>query len=244
MLAKLYILKVYKLKMLEKILKKFAFFGIYLVIFTYIAYAARPMNTDDARVVPYGHCQLETWSEFHFAQNSEIWALPACNLFFDTEISLGGDIGFESSALRFQIKKLFVNADEKPWGIGIAIGNALRHTDPIHYNFDDFYFYVPASVVLLDSRLVFHLNIGYNWQSLRHHLFTAGLGMEAELTDRIFFIGEIYYTLGDPLIYQIGLRTWLIPDMLQMDSTFGSSVDSRDMFVSVGFRIISPRLRG
>lgn len=214
-----------------------------LIMLANALHAARPMNTDDARVTPYGHCQLETWSEFHLSRDSQIWALPACNLLWDTEISLGGDIGLHNSAFRFQLKKLFVNADEKPWGIGIALGNALTQDAPHQFSFNELYFYIPASVVFLDSRLVLHANLGYTLLNLNEHILTTGLGLEAQITDRIFFIGEIYYALGEPLIYQVGLRTWLIEDMLQIDSTYGNSFDFKNTFFSVGLRIISPRLR-
>ncbi|MWV62734.1 hypothetical protein DCO58_02590 [Helicobacter saguini] len=223
--------------------KKICVFIAFVALNTALLYAARPMNTDDARVVPYGHCQLETWAEFHINTASEIWALPACNLLWDTEISLGGDIGLENSAFRFQIKKLFVDADKKNWGIGIAVGNALTQNTPYNYQLDELYFYIPASLVLLDSKLVFHANVGYNLANLKTHIFSAGLGMEAQLSSRIFFIGEVYYAQFDPFIFQVGLRTWLLEDMFQIDSTYGNSFDGKNHFFSIGLRLLSPKIR-
>ena len=52
-------------------------------------FGARPMNTDDGRVVAPKSCQIESWAKF--GGELELWALPACNLVFNTEMSNGGN---------------------------------------------------------------------------------------------------------------------------------------------------------
>ncbi len=42
------------------------------------AHAARPMYTDDARIVDPKSCQVESWIRFN-RDSTEYWALPACN---------------------------------------------------------------------------------------------------------------------------------------------------------------------
>lgn len=223
--------------MIKKILLFFIF-----IYFLHFLHAARPMNTDDARVVPYGHCQVETWSEFHFDKSSSIWALPGCNLFHDTEITLGGMTGLNSSALQFSVKKLFVNADKERWGIGIALGN-IYSEDVAKVRGNDMYIYIPASVNFFNSRLVVHVNLGYRLQDFRTNVFNVGLGTEVSLSDRIYFIGEVFYVYLDKPAYQFGLRTWIVEDMLQIDSTYGNTFENDGAYISVGLRMISTRLK-
>ncbi len=222
-------------------MQKITWFFLIIYCITVFIYAARPLNTDDARVVSKNHCQLETWSEFHFNKSSEIWALPSCNIFWDTEITLGGMVGLESNSVQFQIKKLFVNADEKQWGIGIALGNIYNYLIGAD-SANDIYIYIPATITFFDSRIAFHFNVGYNLQSLSKGLYTLGIGTEIMLITQLYFIGEVYYSRFEPIMYQVGLRTWIIKDVLQIDSTYGNSFDGHNSFVSLGFRILPPRL--
>jgi len=51
------------------------------------ARAARPMITDDARIVDAGSCQVETWVTRN-RNDTEYWALPGCNFTGNLEISI------------------------------------------------------------------------------------------------------------------------------------------------------------
>src|SRR4051812_39609525 len=53
------------------------------------ASSARPMITDDARVVDPKACQVETWVRRN-RESTELWALPACNPTGHFEVSFGG----------------------------------------------------------------------------------------------------------------------------------------------------------
>ncbi len=53
------------------------------------AFAARPMITDDARIIDPQSCQLESWGKVS-KNTEEYWALPACNPFGFFELTLGG----------------------------------------------------------------------------------------------------------------------------------------------------------
>ena len=53
------------------------------------AFAARPMMTDDARIVDPQSCQLESWTKV-YERHNEFWALPACNPFGFFELTVGG----------------------------------------------------------------------------------------------------------------------------------------------------------
>ncbi len=220
--------------------KKVAFIlYLFVLLITLKLYAARPFNTDDARVVGKGQCQLETWVEMHMNEKSEIWALPSCNLIWDTEITLGGMIGLKSNSLQFQAKKLFVDAEKKDWGIGIAIGNIHNYLIGAD-SANDIYAYIPATFVFLDSKLAVHINVGYNMQSFKDGIYTLGAGLEAQIINRLYFIGEVYHSRFEPVMYQIGLRTWLIQDLLQIDMTYGNAFNDDAGFVSFGFRVLPP----
>ncbi|EMZ38423.1 hypothetical protein LS77_005245 [Helicobacter bilis] len=220
--------------------KKVAFLLILPCIYVMSLYAARPFNTDDARVVAKGHCQMETWIELHAQGDSELWSLPSCNLIWGTEITLGGMIGLQSNSVQFQLKKLFVDADEKDWGIGIAVGNIHNYLFGAD-NANEIYAYIPATFLFLDSKIALHVNVGYNLQSFMEGIYTLGVGLETEIVSRLYAIGEVYYSRFDPVMYQVGLRTWLVQDMLQLDATYGNAFYGGLDFVSFGLRILPPK---
>lgn len=220
--------------------KKVAFLlTLSLIIYTNL-HAARPFNTDDARVVERGHCQMEAWVEMHAQGNSELWALPSCNLLWDMEITMGGMIGLQSNSVQFQVKKLFVSADENDWGIGVAIGNIHNYLLGAN-NANEVYVYIPATLLFLDSKLALHFNLGYNLQNFMSGIYTIGAGVEIELLSSLYAIGEVYYSRFSPVMYQAGLRTWLVKDVLQLDFTYGNSMQGGFDFVSFGLRILPPK---
>ncbi|SQB99653.1 hypothetical protein [Helicobacter fennelliae] len=205
-----------------------------LLSITYV-YAARPFLTDDARVVDRHHCQLESYIKVN--EQSEFWALPACNFLWNTELTLGAMVGIQTHSAQFQLKKLFVNTDEKGWGIGISVGNLYKFSATSKS--DDIYFYLPASVEFFDARLVTHLNVGYNLSELKNSIYTAGIGAEIALYKRkTYLVAETYYTRFEPLLYQVGLRTWLVQDIVQIDSTYGNAFSGKMGFVSIGLRFL------
>jgi hypothetical protein len=53
-----------------------------------LAKGARPLVTDDARIVDPGACQLETWTRLGDA-GDEYWALPACSPIANLELTAG-----------------------------------------------------------------------------------------------------------------------------------------------------------
>ncbi len=221
--------------------KKVAFLStITLLIYILSLHAARPFNTDDARIVAKKHCQMETWIEMHAQGNSELWALPSCNLFWDTEITLGGMLGLQSNSVQFQLKKLFVSADEKNWGIGIAVGNIHNYLFGAD-NANEIYAYIPSTFLFLDSKIALHVNVGYNLQSFMDGIYTLGAGMEIEALSRLYVIGEVYHSRFEPVMYQVGLRIWLVEDILQIDTTYGNAFHGGLDFVSFGLRILPPK---
>jgi len=210
------------------------------------AHAARPMITDDARLTDEGACQVESWAHIHGNQH-EFWALPACNPGGNLECTLGGALAYdgnrpESGAAVIQLKTLFKPLETNGYGMGLAAGYA---TQPGSAHSGNPYFYLPVSFSLLDDRVVFHTNLGYTRErENQENRLTWGLGSETQLTDRTWLIAESYgQDKGHPF-FQVGIRHWIVPNRMQIDTTYGSqfgAINDQHWF-SIGLRLISPRL--
>ena len=208
------------------------------------AHAARPMITDDARLTDAGACQVESWVHIHGNQH-EFWALPACNPGGNLELTLGGALAYdgnrsESGAAVIQLKTLFKPLETNGYGVGLAAGYA---TQPGSAHSGNPYFYVPVSFSLIDDRVVLHTNLGYTRErENQENRLTWGLGSETQLTERTWLIAESYgQDKGHPF-FQVGIRHWIIPNRMQIDTTYGSQFGaiSDQHWLSIGLRLISP----
>jgi hypothetical protein len=52
-------------------------------------------------------------------------------------------------------------------------------------------------------------------------------------------MGEIYGQRTSVPSYQVGLRYWLIDQRFQLDTTFGSTTDHAESWISLGVRLLS-----
>ncbi|WP_104762312.1 hypothetical protein [Helicobacter aurati] len=223
---------------------------MYVFIYLQLSFAARPLNTDDADIIRKNHCQVETWVNVGQNDTSELWAVPTCNLFWNTEVSLGGMIGIETNILQFQIKKLFVDIKQKGWGIALTIGNTYIHwinNNKINNNEgNNTHFNIPVSIELWKSRIIGHISMGFNILNFnfKHSTITLGAGLETfVLPDSLSLLGEIYWIRAfDNVLYQIGVQTWLVKNILQINLTYGNDFSGQNHFVSLGFRILSAKL--
>lgn len=210
------------------------------------AHAARPMITDDARLTDGGACQVESWVHLHGSQH-EFWALPACNPGGNFEVTFGGALAWddgrqESGAMVIQGKTLLKPLETNGYGLGFAAGYA---TQPGSAHTGNPYFYVPVSFSLADDRVVIHTNLGYTRERENHqNRLTWGVGSEIQFTDRAWLIAESYgQDKGNPF-FQMGVRYWIVPGHVQVDTTYGSRFGalSDQHWFSIGLRLISPRL--
>ncbi|MDB5867277.1 MAG: hypothetical protein JWO70_5083 [Betaproteobacteria bacterium] len=212
------------------------------------AQAARPMITDDARIVDPRACQLETWVKRNDA-STEQWAIPACNPTGNLELAFGGARTLDSGTNRtsdvlMQAKTILKPLETNGWGLGLAVGN-LRH--PGEQPRGDFarnlYGYVPLSVSYADDLAVVHLNLGLlRQENESRHLVTAGVGAEIRLHPRLFLIPEVFRQEQGRPHFQAGVRYWIVPQRIQIDTTYGDRVGGAGarQWVSMGLRLITP----
>lgn len=210
--------------------------------------AARPMVTDDARIVDAKACQVESWVKAN-RDSTEFWALPACNPTGNLELTFGGARTRENGESAFtdeqlQAKTILRALETNGWGVGLAVGT-VRHPRRETENGwpGDPYFYVPASFSFYDDRWVLHLNAGaVRFRDEGRNVFTWGLGNEVRLRDDLFFIPEVFHNASGRPFYQLGLRHWVVKDRVQVDATFGNRAtsDTVERWFSIGLRLLSP----
>ena len=212
------------------------------------AFAARPFNTDDARLVDAGGCQIETFvkkqSKF---DEREAWFLPGCNPGGNLELTFGGlnirnDPEGRASAVIAQGKTLLRPLRTNDYGVAATLGTARQRTfsaDPAS-RWSPFLNLI-SSVSLRDDVVVIHANAGAlddrNTGVLRP---TWGLGAEVLVAPNLYAIVETYGQKGEKAAQQIGLRYWIVPNRLQVDGTLGSqrSAPPARNWTSLGLRIL------
>jgi len=220
-----------------------------LLLLPSAAWAARPMITDDARIVDPKACQVESWVRTN-AASREFWALPACNPTGDAELTFGAartrpdGAGSATSDVQVQAKTLLRPLETNGWGVGLALG-AVRHPNAEggdHFP-GDLYGYVPVSVSFADDVVVGHVNLGgLRRKADGRHFFTWGLAAETLLDPRAFLVTETFGQQAGNPFYQVGFRFWLVPNRVQVDTTYGNRFGStgENRWYSIGLRLLSP----
>jgi len=211
------------------------------------AHAARPLVTDDARLVDPQGCQVETFykrqREF---RESEFWVLPACNPWGRVELALGGNWidstqPGDSRALIAQGKTLLVPLQTNGAGFAFTLGvtqvSASQSASVVNPYVNGI-----GSFSFLDDRVVLHANLGAVRDN-QVHLTRGTWGVGAEIllvAPRLYAILETYgQRLEKPTLHG-GLRFWVVPNRVQVDSTIGSQhatpFDRR--FGTIGLRLL------
>lgn len=212
---------------------------------TWNVYAARPFVTDDARLTNENSCQLESWVR-HYSDSNELWALPACNFGGNFEVTAGGGVAKSTTTgtsvdYVLQAKTLFRPLETNDWGWGLAVGT-VRHPNinPGPNLLGNSYFYVPASLSLMDDKVIFHSNLGL-LRDTQSGLYsrTWGLGGEFKLTPRMLAIAESFGDHRNKPYWQLGGRYAIVPDRVQVDATIGEQFHGghSTRWVSFGLRL-------
>lgn len=209
------------------------------------AFGARPMMTDDARIVDSKACQLEAWVK-NTKEANEYWAYPACNIGTNAEVTIGGAYetidGTTSFANEtYQIKSLIQRLEESPLAYGVTLGNGR---DPKRTNkkvIQDWYLNVPISYQYSDL-LVLHTNLGVTQLTdEKRQQVNWGFSTEYKYSNKIELITEVFNQSTSYAYFQLGLRYWIEKDRIQIDTTYGNRFRDLDenQNISIGLRLIS-----
>jgi hypothetical protein len=203
------------------------------------AQAARPFVTDDARIVDKDSCQVETFVKHQRRfDESEFWFLPACNP-WGSELTLGyirvdstpfGDTSTAVLQVKTQLKPLETNGAGFAVTLGALAGDKLS---PFVNGIGSFAF--------ADDRVVLHSNVG----AIRDNIaglsrWTWGLGAEILLAaPRLYGILESYGQRGEKPTLHTGLRIWIVPNRVQVDTTVGlQNSNPERRFGTLGLRVL------
>lgn len=209
------------------------------------AHAARPLVTDDARLTNAHSCQLESWMR-SYEGGLETWALPACNLGENFEVTFGGgryhneDDRYHTEDWIGQIKTLFKPLETNGWGWGLAVGRVWHPDIQSGPNqLGNTYFYVPVSFSMHDDDVIVHLNMGMLRDKQESRVkANMGLGAEFKVAGPFKGIAEVFGDNTQNPFYQLGMRYSLIPEIFQIDGTIGQQVhgNSQSQWLSIGLR--------
>lgn len=92
-----------------------------------------------------------------------------------------------------------------------------------------------------DDRVVMHVNLGaFRERAAAQSLYTWGVGAEVLLVGRLSGIAETCNQQRDSPSTQVGLRYWINPNRLQVDTTLGTqgTGGARRAWASLGLRIL------
>lgn len=219
-----------------------------LSLFSRTAEAARPLITDDARVVDAKSCQVESWVRMEHGR-TELWALPGCNFAGDVELTLGGgrlrQQGLAASDLVAQAKALLKPLSANGWGAAVTGGMVQHRPFGGVASVRDVFVNVPLSFSFADDRFVLHTNTGWLHDgALKQHVASWGVGTETQLSERVGLVAEAFGQVSKSSFYQLGLRFWIVPNRVQIDTTYGKSIGSthgdQARWFSIGLRLLSP----
>lgn len=232
-------------------LHKISALGAVLLLNPVPAHPARPMITDDARTVDPYACQVESWVRTNRGSR-EYWALPACNFTGNLELTLGGArtrdaTGSETSDVIFQGKTLLKPLETNGYGIALAAGYAGHPAAHAGRPLGGPYMNMPVSFSLADDRVVLHTNVGARHvRDEGRARATWGLGSETLISPRVFLIAETFGESRSNASYQLGVRYWIVPNHVQVDTTYGNQYGNKSdaRWFSIGLRLLSvPFLR-
>lgn len=186
------------------------------------AHAGRPMTVDDASIVAPGQCQLETYA-LHARGTNAYWVTPACNVGGAWELAAGADRTEDERGARhdgrLQAKTVLKPLAADGWGIGLVLADQFRAGRGLD---GDLSANVPLSFALRGDRLLLHLNAGVlRAAATRRSNATWGVGAAFKLNERNTLTAETFGQQRAGSRGQLGLAHALIPDLLQIDGTWG-----------------------
>lgn len=186
---------------------------------------AQQMVVDDATVLVDRQMQLEAWYG-----TEQSWIQPSISLSHLWDITPGiifntGDDG--------SISQLFGELKYVPTDLDFD-GYSYGWTGAIFFDtegrVDRVYTYIPFTKYILDRTSQVHLNIGLdgkdNIAGDFEYGFTTGLRADFGLTDRFIILSEVFTTDFETPSFQAGIRFDVVPDVFNIDVTYGESFKS------------------
>ncbi len=180
------------------------------------------MVVDDAGIVEYRAFHLETW-----IGTEESWILLAFSPLRGLELAAGAVITDDETFAVTEAKYMFRAPSNNRAGFGLVAGALFAP-------FRGFYSYVPATLPLLDERVVLHGNLGYVFE--RHledhgdhshthedHAFTWGARTDLALAGPVTLLGGLFGQNSETPDFQIGFRLEILLGLLEMDFTYGNN---------------------
>lgn len=203
-----------------------------VILFSNLAYAGRPIETDDASVTWDETCQLDFWTETSRELRQDNFN-SGCNFLGHGEFGLGiaevqgnrkdqflGAIGY---------KHIFQSFTDSTAGFGIAASREWGRFRVTNKSSQETLFTAITPVPLKSDDLLLHLNLGYLQyidQSLSDSSIFKAAALDYSFNNRIGFSVETYSGVQDTLSWRVGTRYTLISDFLQIDASYGSDYGS------------------
>ena len=150
----------------------------------------------------------------------------------------------QATDIVFQAKHLLRPLRPDGWGLAVAAGQ-IKHPliDQGGNLLGDAFVNVPLSFAFQGERQVLHANAGWlHDRRSGHERATWGLGGEGWLGERGQLIAEAFGQSGSAPYYQGGIRVWVVPQRVQVDTTTGGQfgVGGVGRWFSIGLRLLSP----
>jgi hypothetical protein len=205
---------------------------------------AQQFGTDDANLTTYRACQIEAWRG-----ETEARIEPACHLIRNLEVMLGigldPDHGGGIEQYTLELKTQF--REPQPGGLGFGLVAGFDFAGPgddDHRGFEGAFAYVPATLSFGDDRFLLHGNLGWHYErnghhhghghghahdENGHHAFTWAARGDLHLPwlqERLVVVGELFGENRISPEYQVGLRTWVVPNRLVVDVSWGGHTAS------------------
>ena len=193
-----------------------------------LAFAGRPLTTEDASTLDDKACQLESWVDRSRAGDSLFAFVPACG-YAGVEWQLGAirtrpdGGGGRTAATFFQGKHAIRSVDDGDWGIGVVAG-LTRVLDREEKNgWGDPYLLVPFSFGVgadKETRALVHLNVGASRNRAEGRNLTLwGVAVEKPVTSRLTLLAESFGENSRDPFFRVGGRFTAF-DKLDVDLTW------------------------
>lgn len=187
--------------------------------------SAQQMVVDDATVLIDKQAQLEAWYG-----TEQSWIQPSFSLNHLWDFTPG--IIFNTAddgsihQLFGELKYIPTDLDFDGYSYGWA-GAMFFDTDG---RVDRVYTYIPFTKYILDRTSQVHLNIGLDGRNDADgdfgYGFLTGARADIGLTDRFTILSEVFTTDFETPSFQAGVRFDVVPDLFNIDVTYGESFKS------------------